>query len=70
LALDYYFNSALSVGVFINDNAPEDYLVSTDRVGVRSSWFVTPQLQLKAGIGLEDVSESEYAWDVGVSWRF
>ena len=70
LALDYYFNSALSVGVFINDNAPEDYLVSTDRAGVRSSWFVTPQLQLKAGIGLEDVSDSEYAWDVGVSWRF
>uniref|UniRef100_A0A486XPL6 Porin n=1 Tax=Rheinheimera sp. BAL341 TaxID=1708203 RepID=A0A486XPL6_9GAMM len=70
LALDYYFNSALSVGVFINDNAPEDYLVSTDRAGVRSSWFVTPQLQLKAGIGLEDASDSEYAWDFGVSWRF
>ncbi len=70
LALDYYFNSALSVGVFINENTSEEYLVSSDRVGIRSSWFVTPQLQLQAGIGLEDASDSEYAWDLGVSWRF
>ncbi|WP_166838337.1 putative porin [Rheinheimera pleomorphica] len=70
LALDYYFNPALSMGVFINDNMSEDYLVSSDRAGIRSSWFVTPQLQLKAGIGLEDAADSEYAWDLGINWRF
>ena len=70
LALDYYFNSALSVGVFISDDIPGDYLIYTDRAGLRSSWFVTPKLKIHASVGLEDVSDSEYAWDFGVSYRF
>ena len=70
LALDYYVNPALSLGVFINDNIAGDYLVYTDRAGLRSSWFVTPKLKLHASVGLEDMSDSEYAWDFGVNWRF
>ncbi|GHG59196.1 hypothetical protein GCM10010919_01530 [Alishewanella longhuensis] len=70
LALDYYFNKAFSVGAFISDDIPENYIIYTNRAGLRSSWFVTPQLKLHASIGLEDVSDSEYAWDFGISWRF
>lgn len=70
LALDYSVNQALSVGAFISDDISEDYLIYKNRVGIRSSWFVTPQLKLHASIGLEDVSDSEYAWDFGISWRF
>lgn len=70
LALDYYFNKAFSVGAFISDDISEDYLIYKNRVGVRSSWFVTPQLKLHASVSLEDVSDSEYTWDLGISWRF
>ncbi|CAM5183634.1 hypothetical protein [Alishewanella longhuensis] len=57
------------VGAFISDDISEGYLIYKNRVGIRSSWFVTGN-KLHASIGLEDVSDSEYAWDFGISWRF
>ncbi|MCC5826822.1 putative porin [Alkalimonas sp.] len=70
LGVDYYIGKPLSFGVFATRDRESHYLVSTNRLGVRSQWFITPSIQLRGSLSLEDKSDSEYAWDLGVSWRF
>ncbi|SEA86841.1 putative porin [Alkalimonas amylolytica] len=70
LGVDYYIGQPLSFGVFATRDRQSHYLVSTNRLGVRSQWFITPNVQLRGSLSLEDKSDSEYTWDLGVSWRF
>jgi hypothetical protein len=70
VAADYYFGRSIALGLAYDWTSDDVVITDTDSITVRGSWYLQPNLALRAAVVLDYLDSDEELYQLGASYRF